>query len=569
MRSSSKASRHRLFSLAVVAASGLAASHAMGQNIVQNPGFEISGGTSAGGIAANWNIFNTDPLAVSSIDTTNPHTGLQDLYMNNTDPNGFGLYMYQDTPTGSVTPGSVYTFSFYAAGVTSNGGVVQYDIRWGGATGIIQDTGTQVYFLNSNTYTQESDAQYTAPAAATYVEIAFTTATGAVPGSTAQIYLDDVSFAAPAAVAGVSAWASTGSGDWNVAANWTNGVPNAIGSEADLFSALTANHTVYTDVAVTLGTLNFNNPNTYVVSGAGSLTMQTSSGSANIIVQAGTQKISLPLTFASNANLNVSSGATLLISNPLVIDPGVEVSTIGSGTVTYQSTITIDAGGSLSFNGPTAAASLALLGNASASSSSNRSLLQFNGVSLAAASSFNLANNDMIVHGGNLATVTPELASGYNNGQWNGTGISSGAAAGNTAHLTALGVIQATTAGTFDGATVAAGDVLVKYTYYGDANLDGKVDGSDYSKIDNGFTQHLTGWSNGDFNYDGVVDGSDYTLIDNAFNEQGSPIGAASSAQIASPTAQIAGSTAVPEPGVLGILAVGATALLRRRRPGN
>ena len=27
-------------------------------------------------------------------------------------------------------------------------------------------------------------------------------------------------------------------------------------------------------------------------------------------------------------------------------------------------------------------------------------------------------------------------------------------------------------------------DVLVKYTYYGDANLDGKVDGSDYSRID-------------------------------------------------------------------------------------
>jgi hypothetical protein len=63
-------------------------------------------------------------------------------------------------------------------------------------------------------------------------------------------------------------------------------------------------------------------------------------------------------------------------------------------------------------------------------------------------------------------------------------------------------------------------DVEVRHTYYGDANLDGRLDGSDYSKIDNGYIRHLSGWSNGDFNYDGVVDGSDYTLIDNAFNRQ-------------------------------------------------
>ena len=85
---------------------------------------------------------------------------------------------------------------------------------------------------------------------------------------------------------------------------------------------------------------------------------------------------------------------------------------------------------------------------------------------------------------------------------------------------------QASTAGTFDGQTVAAGDVEVKYTYYGDANLDGRVDGSDYSRIDNGYLSHLAGWQNGDFNYDGVINGSDYTLIDNAFNKQGPQIAA-------------------------------------------
>ncbi len=78
----------------------------------------------------------------------------------------------------------------------------------------------------------------------------------------------------------------------------------------------------------------------------------------------------------------------------------------------------------------------------------------------------------------------------------------------------------------------------MKYTYFGDANLDGMVNGSDYTLIDNGFNNNLTGWRNGDFNYDGIINGDDYTLIDNAFNTQGSPL--AMAALASSPTAQIA-----------------------------
>jgi hypothetical protein len=123
----------------------------------------------------------------------------------------------------------------------------------------------------------------------------------------------------------------------------------------------------------------------------------------------------------------------------------------------------------------------------------------------------------------------------------------------------------------FEGSSVSASDVLIKYTYYGDTNLDGKVDGSDYTQIDYAYLADrsnpgsMTGWSNGDFNYDGVIDGSDYTLIDNSFNAQG----AALSGQIAGPTAQFGGSSpasAVPEPAMLGILGMGAAALLGRRR---
>jgi V8-like Glu-specific endopeptidase len=54
----------------------------------------------------------------------------------------------------------------------------------------------------------------------------------------------------------------------------------------------------------------------------------------------------------------------------------------------------------------------------------------------------------------------------------------------------------------------------------GDANGDGRVNFDDYVRIDNGFNNHLTGFSNGDFNYDGVIDFDDYVLIDLSFNTQ-------------------------------------------------
>ncbi len=116
--------------------------------------------------------------------------------------------------------------------------------------------------------------------------------------------------------------------------------------------------------------------------------------------------------------------------------------------------------------------------------------------------------------------------------------------------------------------------MLVKLTYYGDTDLNGEVDGSDYSRIDNAYLYNqtasspLTGWFNGDFNYDGVINGSDYTLMDNAFNTQGAYI----ASEIASPNAVAtdliagAGSSAVPEPTTLGLLGMGAAGLLGRRR---
>jgi hypothetical protein len=222
----------------------------------------------------------------------------------------------------------------------------------------------------------------------------------------------------------------------------------------------------------------------------------------------------------------------------------------------------------------------------SAASPANRSLLVVGQLTYPVGSTgtLDLGANDLIVQNAGtagLATLTSEVAQGFHgpSGAWTGTGLttSAGTAANNPLSNTGLAIVlagatsPATTS--FDGEPVGSNDVLLKYTFFGDANLDGTVNAADYLAIDNGFQHTLTGWQNGDFNYDGVINGDDYSLIDNAYNSEGSTSYAALSAGgtgglatelIATDTAQI--STAVPEPGTLSILTIGAAGLLRRRR---
>ena len=62
--------------------------------------------------------------------------------------------------------------------------------------------------------------------------------------------------------------------------------------------------------------------------------------------------------------------------------------------------------------------------------------------------------------------------------------------------------------------TSVASDVLVKYTYFGDADLDGQVDNSTTTCGGRLVSpSSLTGWLFGDFDYDGSVDyATDYDL---------------------------------------------------------
>ena len=146
-------------------------------------------------------------------------------------------------------------------------------------------------------------------------------------------------------------------------------------------------------------------------------------------------------------------------------------------------------------------------------------------LSLGAGASLDLNDNDLVLVNDTYANVTSKIASARNGGAWNGTGLTSTAAGAANPKNKTLGTLTGaeyiSIAGTsFDGYTIAAGDVVVKYTYYGDTDFNGVVNFDDYSRTDAGFNNTRSGWLNGDFDYNGVVNFDDYSLIDNAFNTQ-------------------------------------------------
>jgi hypothetical protein len=283
----------------------------------------------------------------------------------------------------------------------------------------------------------------------------------------------------------------------------------------------------------------------------------------------------LPTTFASNTNLTVAAGATLKVSDPITINSGVNVTQgPGTGTVSYESTITVLGGGSIAFGNSNHVAGLTVNSTATATlNAGNNKTLRADALSVAGR--LDLKDNRLITPaavgsatGGVYNGISGLIQSGRNGGNWSGNGIVTTMAG--AADLTSIGVATAaqakgiafssTATAVWNGQTVTGTDTLVMYTYGGDANLDGKINIDDYGQIDSNVTKSgsVFGWNVGDFNYDGKINIDDYGIIDSNIGMQGAPLGS---------SAGSAALTAVPEPASgLGICLAAVATLSRRRR---
>ena len=114
--------------------------------------------------------------------------------------------------------------------------------------------------------------------------------------------------------------------------------------------------------------------------------------------------------------------------------------------------------------------------------------------------------------------------------------------------------------------------MIVKYTYYGDADLNGQTDLNDFALFLNGYQNAGTDWLHGDFDYNGQTNLDDFTLFLAGYQNQGAPLTAVQSLIDVAPlseaerAAMLAAVAAVPEPTGVAMLALGAALAAGSRR---
>jgi hypothetical protein len=290
-------------------------------------------------------------------------------------------------------------------------------------------------------------------------------------------------------------------------------------------------------------------------------------GGKTIVTGGATATFYDPVTNSAGSEFRVSTASTAVFLSPVVglsyfTGPGTkdfEAGASGGPVATVVGDTLVGPAGNvaaqfiheddLSIEGE-----VGILANGTASSVSRLNTLSISG------GSFDLADNDLIVDVTPLAAIKSLIVAGFNGGPWNGNALTSSnarviAADQSNMHKTALGYATATSIGvtTFDGQSVSGSSILVRYTYVGDANLDGVVNALDFNALATNFGQHAGSnvWVQGDFNYDGVVNTVDFTQL-------------ASNFSLTLPSAPI-GSSLVPEPICLAIVPMLLTRWRRRR----
>jgi autotransporter-associated beta strand protein len=358
---------------------------------------------------------------------------------------------------------------------------------------------------------------------------------------------------------------STTAGNYS-ALDWTdsNGVLAAPGTFAGFTTTDSATFNgaggmVTLDVPVSLNSLALNNAGSYTLAGTNTLSLAGTSPTPTVSVT-GTHSISAPVTLVNDTTVTTNSGVSSIGISGNINGAG-KLTTAGTGSVTLSGSNSYGGGTDVSAGTLNVESTTALPANSALSvegtlvvNRNGNGEITLNLASLSNTGLIDLQNNAMVINGANGGTynaVNTMLKAGFTSSQnWSGsTGITTSTLGGS--NLYTLGEA-------LNGSTLTVG-----YAYYGDADMNGVVDGNDYTMIDTGFGGGGTGWQYGDFNYDGVIDGSDYSLIDNAFNTQ---TGSAPAIQVAANTAEIAGGSAVPEPASLGLLGIGALGLMSRRR---
>jgi len=334
-------------------------------------------------------------------------------------------------------------------------------------------------------------------------------------GSDITTYWDNLSLSV-APLIYRSTWKADANGNWADASNWQGDVPGLLGSIANFGGAIAAPRVVTVDTPQSLSVINFDSAQRYTIGGAGTLTMEMIDSEASITVLSGSHTIAAPVVLAVNTTIGVNSvNSTLTLSGSTSVSAGAKLTKSGAGTLElkrlHADSVVVSAG------------ALKVLPDGTNAGASRVKLLTLASSAGVWMSSLDLNDNALVIDYNVTPRVTVErqLASGYAGGSWTGMGITSSASArnANSPHRMALGIAEAAELfsvfpATFAGESIDKTSLLIRYTYSGDANLDGTVNSTDFNSFLAGYGTTANGiWGRGDFNFDRKVNTTDFNLL--------------------------------------------------------
>ncbi|MEX0611546.1 MAG: hypothetical protein WD229_05470, partial [Pirellulales bacterium] len=160
-----------------------------------------------------------------------------------------------------------------------------------------------------------------------------------------------------------NSWNRDGNGDWNDAVNWLgDAVPNDVAQTAVFGGALTSPATIYTNTTVTVGGIEFDNANGYVIAGQGIVALDAGSNNSIINVWQGVHEFQAVVQLDSNTVAHLEPGTELNLNNALHLN-GNTLTVTGGGTLAINNSVLADGGSIVLQGGGSVAGSGSVAGN--------------------------------------------------------------------------------------------------------------------------------------------------------------------------------------------------------------